>query len=116
MSERDLRSMKTTNTHEVKIYIAGDLNTIEATCRNFCLSGLCVTVTPTNYIFTGGSETGACIGLINYARFPRLAPEITSLALDLARLLLEKCCQRSCSIVTPDETHYLENSTILVQR
>lgn len=108
--------MKTTDTYEVKIYIAGDLHDIEACCRKFCLSGLCVTVTPTNFIFTGGYESGACIGLINYARFPTDAGTINDRAMELAKCLLVECCQRSCSVVTPSHTHYLENESISIQR
>lgn len=108
--------MKTTNTREIKIYIAGDLATIEHNCRRFCIVGLCVTVTPTRFIFTGGAEDGACIGLINYARFPTEKDSLDLKALVLAETLLKECCQRSCSIVTPEETHYLENPDITIPK
>lgn len=32
--------------------------------------GLCVTVTPTEYIYKGGREPGVMVGLIRYPRFP----------------------------------------------
>ena len=108
--------MKTTKTHEVKIYIAGDLPAIKTACREFCLTGLCVSITPTDFVFTGGSETGACIGLINYARFPAEPSAIDARAMELAMILLSKCCQRSCSVVTPNETHYLENEGFSIPR
>jgi hypothetical protein len=40
------------------IYIAGPVAKIESVCRKFCERGMCVTVTPTTYIYTGGSEGG----------------------------------------------------------
>lgn len=108
--------MKTTKTFEVKIYIAGDVHTIETACRKFCLSGLCVTITPTDFIFTGGMESGAVIGLINYARFPAKPSSITQKAFDLANLLMVEAAQRSCSVVTLKKTHYLENESVSIPR
>lgn len=70
--------------HKVEIYIAGDLAEATAICQDYCNKvGLCVTIEPTNYVFTGGQEMGVRVGLINYPRFPtsRLA------LLEKARLL-----------------------------
>ena len=108
--------MEICKTYEVKIWIAGNPTTIETHCREFCLSGNCVTITPTIFTFTGGAEYGACIGLINYARFPKSSEIITKAAIELANTLMEKCCQRSCSIVTPEETYYLTNPKINIPR
>ena len=33
-------------------------------------NGLCVSVTPTKFIYTNGGENGCIIGFINYPRFP----------------------------------------------
>ena len=102
--------MKTVNAYQVNIHIAGDLQAIRATCRKFCYEkGLCVSVTPTEYIYTGGAETGAIVGLINYPRFPELPEVIHECAGQLADQLMVDCCQRSCTVVAPDETHYLQN-------
>jgi hypothetical protein len=57
-------------TFTAAIYIAGDLNAARATCRDFCMTSLCVTIEPVEFIYTGGSETGVRVGLINYPRFP----------------------------------------------
>lgn len=105
-----------TNSHSVKIFIAGDLYKIRTVCRHYCLCGLCVTVTPTEFIYTGGAETGAEIGLINYARFPMEAEKIDEHMFALAKLLMNACCQKSCSVVTPTESHYLQNDNIEVKR
>ncbi len=113
--------MKTAAAYSVNIFIAGDLAMIEQTCRNYCLKAFCVTVTPTNYIFTGGAEPGAIIGLINYARFPSDNPPagasiLEARAMELAYLLMTQCCQRSCSVVTPTQSIYLENEAIAIPR
>ncbi len=107
-------AMKTINTYEVKIYIAGDLSAIINCCRIFCLRGACVSVQQMDFVYTGGMESGACVGLINNARFPRKAVEIDSLAIELANQLIGACCQRSCSVSTPEKTYYIENVGIKI--
>jgi hypothetical protein len=107
--------MKTT-TYKATIYIAGDLAQIEACCRRFCLRGLCVTVTPTSYVFTGGQESGAIVGLINYPRFPADSEKIDEHARALATELMRECCQRSCTVETPDESEWMQNAEIEVPR
>ncbi|MCP3668941.1 MAG: hypothetical protein GY814_00580 [Gammaproteobacteria bacterium] len=87
-----------------KICIAGPIDKIEQTCREWCLIGACVTVTPTNYIYTMGEERGAEIGLINYPRFPKEPKDIIDQAQELGHELMEKCCQGSFTIMTPDDT------------
>lgn len=99
--------MKTeiTPTFWARIYIAGDLATIKQVCREHCMVvGLCVTVEPTTYIYTGGEESGAVIGLINYPRFPETPGAVYSRARELGEKLMERCCQHSFSIMTPTET------------
>ena len=43
-----------------------------------------MTVTPTEYVYTGGRQPGAIIGLIAYARFVKSNAELDSMAKDLA--------------------------------
>ena len=94
-------------TFEVKIYIAGDANTAKNVAQRYCTDiGLCVTVTPTEYIYSGGRESGVVIGLINYPRFPDSTDGITAKAVGLADLLLDILSQWSYTIVTTDETIY----------
>ena len=101
------------STFWANIYIAGPVPQIEQTCREWTLKGACVTVTPTNYVYTMGEESGAIIGLIHYPRFaldqtvvPKMETKekILEEAKELGFLLLEKCCQGSFTIVTPDDT------------
>ena len=62
---------KDTPTHRIEIYASGPIEVAKQVCRETCLSeGLCVTIEPTHFIYTGGEETGFKIGLINYPRFP----------------------------------------------
>ena len=93
---------KSAETHSVSIYLSGPLHEIEQACRRECLSrGLCVTVTPTRFVYTGGEETGAVVGLVNYPRFPSTPAEIDARALDLAEKLVEATHQHSVLIVGP---------------
>ncbi len=88
------------------IYIAGPVPMIEQVCREFCEQGLCVTVTPTNYIYTMGEESGAIVGLINYPRFPKTNAVILNDAIALGHEIMEQCCQGSFTVMTPKETHF----------
>jgi hypothetical protein len=89
------------------IYIAGDYSTARKVCREYCWSvGLCVTVEPTTYIYTGGEEAGVRIGLINYPKYPTEAKPFIGRATNLANLLREELCQWSWTIVTPEKTYW----------
>lgn len=95
-------------TYWAKIYISGPLHVIEQACREECFTnGLCVTVEPTRFIYTGGEETGAVVGLINYPRFPCEPQAISSKAKRLALHLLEATLQHSVLIMTPDITEWI---------
>jgi hypothetical protein len=95
---------KLVETYWVKIYVAGDIKSIEESCRRFCMDGLCVTVTPTKFIYTGGQEDGAEVGLVNYPRFPSTPEGINIRAEVLAEQLMKDCCQLSVLVVTPGKT------------
>lgn len=107
------------NTYTATIYVGlknrdngvvYDIGLIEGICQNYCDKiGLCVTVTPTKYIYTNGNEHGAAIGLINYPRFPDNPENIRTKALELAEQLLIICQQYRISIVFPYETVMLSN-------
>ena len=87
------------------IYIGGDLAQAKQICRKYCYEkGLCVTVTPVDYIYTGAEEAGVKVSLINYARYPSTPNNIALTAFELASLLLEGLCQHSYSVVTPEES------------
>lgn len=97
--------MTQTKTFSVQIYIAGDIGHAKQICRKYCMDiGLCVTIEPLSFVYTGGEEAGMRIGLINYPRFPSEPSDITASALDLARHLRVGLSQHSFSVVTPKDT------------
>lgn len=92
-------------TYTAQIYIAGDYSHAKRVCQRHCMDiGLCVTVEPIEYVYTGGCEAGVRVGLINYARFPAEPAVIYARALDLARILRVELAQHSFSIVATDKT------------
>lgn len=101
--------MKTVPTYTATIYVGEpEPGAAAKICRAYCDEiGLCVTVTPTLYVYRGGQEPGVAVGLINYPRFPSTPEEIRRKALRLAELLKEGMQQRGASIVFPDETVWL---------
>jgi hypothetical protein len=85
-----------------KTYVMADAEVI---CREYVdPAGLCVTLMPTRYVYTGGVEDGCAVGLINYPRFPSDRDRIRLHALGLARKLLKGLEQYKVSVVFPDET------------
>jgi len=96
------------DTFWANIWVAGDLTKAEYICGKWCDEvGACVTVTPTNYIYTRGSEAGMCVRFINYPRFPLDSVTIKSQAHQLAEKLLEGLGQQTYSIETPVETIWI---------
>jgi hypothetical protein len=97
-------------TYTATIFIANRLGVrvADAICQAFCDElGECVTVDPTNYIYTGDHAPGVRIGFINYGRFPREPAEILARAEALALRLIEGLRQDGASIVATDRTFWL---------
>lgn len=91
----------------ISIFIAGDAARAREICRRVCdTEGLCVTVTPTTYVYTGGEESGVIVGLIQYPRFPVDAERLDAIAWSLATRLREGLGQQSFTIQTPDDTYW----------
>ncbi len=65
------------------------------------------TVTPTTFIYTGGVEEGACVGLVNYPRFPVTDAELFITAQMLAAHLTGWLHQHSVLITAPDKTEWI---------
>lgn len=111
-NEEPVRTAKRCDAFSVTIFMAGDVSVAKKVCREECdREGLCVTVEPTTYVYTGGSEEGFRVGFINYARFPNTKESILARARKLAKLLRERCGQTSFSIVTPEESLYYSTRT-----
>lgn len=96
---------KTELTYNIKIYLAGDIEIIKQTCRQYCHKiGLCITINPTLFIYTGGEEYGVEIGMINYPKFPDTNTNLLNKAKELATLCRESAYQDSYLILTSDTT------------
>jgi hypothetical protein len=72
--------------------------------QDYTTCGLCVSITETEFVYTGGNEPGLTVGLINYPRFPSSRDEIRKHAIAIAEGLLSLYQQHKVSIVFPDET------------
>lgn len=96
---------KTESTFTAQIYVAGPIEKAKDICAEYCLAaGLCVTVTPTEFIYTGGREQGVVVGLVNYPKFPVTPEDLRSQAELLAKTLVAGLHQQSALIVMPDKT------------
>lgn len=103
---------RTAETIRFDIFMAGDIAQAKHVCRDFCFAvGLCVTVEPVDFIYTGGEEAGFRIGLINYPRFPTTEERLKETATALATSLLYSLYQHSYSIVGPRETVWFTRRT-----
>lgn len=95
-------------TFTAEIYLAGDLRDIERRCAEHCMEiGLCVSVEPVKFIYTGGREDGAVVRLVNYPRFPATPEQIRQKANILAELLIRHCHQWSALVVDRELTTWL---------
>lgn len=108
--------------YDVQIYIGTQvgytnnyhsLQEIYDLCKEFCDENkVAVTVNPTDFIYPGGEEPGAIIGLINYPRFPSCNDVVMEHAITLAYLLMEHLDQFRCSIFSQSDIYLLENDKI----
>lgn len=96
----------------VRIYMAGDINKAEETCRSFVECGLCVNISKTNYIYSFGEQDGFVVELIQYPKFPDTEHSILNKATELMELLLVECHQKSCTIMTPEDVYYVERERV----
>lgn len=102
--------MKTeiTGTHVVRLYLSGPIDVAKQTIRAETLrAGLCVTIEPTSYIYTGGEEAGYVVGLLNYPRFPCDPQQLEDRARDLMQKLLVTTHQHSALMVTPTSSEWI---------
>lgn len=98
---------KQSNAYKVDIFMAGSIQRIKDCCLDYCSRvGLCVTVTPTSYVYTNGQEEGAIIGLINYPKFETTKELIRIKAEELAYFLMDNCNQRSFTIQDGETATY----------
>jgi hypothetical protein len=94
--------------YPVSVFVGGSVWEAETICETYCNEvGLCVTVTETHYVYTGGETSGVIVGLINYPRFPSTPEAIWTHAEALALKLIDGLGQESASIQSPDRTVWL---------
>lgn len=92
----------------VRIYLSGPIEVAKQAIRAECLrEGLCVTIEPTDFIYTGGEESGYVVGLLNYPRFPATPEAILERARGLMSTLLEATHQHSALLMTPTVTEWV---------
>lgn len=96
-------------TYQVTVFVGGDVATAKRWLREECYrSGLCVTVTPTTFVYTGGDEDGLAIGFVNYPRFPSTRDEIWNRAHAIATALVVALCQKTALVVATDRTEWIQ--------
>lgn len=99
---------KSCDTYAVKLYLAGPIEVAKQVIRQEVLrEGLCVTIEPTLFLYTGGEETGYVVGLVNYPRFPSDPEAIRERARGLMHRLLEATFQHSALMVANDVTEWI---------
>lgn len=95
-------------TYQIRLYLSGPIDVAKQALRADCLrEGLCVTVEPTTFIYTGGEEAGYVVGLVNYPRFPSTAGALERRARRVMNVLLEATHQHSALMVTPNVSEWI---------
>jgi ferredoxin len=115
--------VKIAKTYYAKIYVgmreqySDDIHKINEAyelCQDYCNKiGLCVTVTPTKFIYKNGNEDGFIVGLINYPKFTMTAKKLEHISFDLANKLMINFKQLRVSVEFPKKTYMLENKNLL---
>lgn len=96
--------------YSIRIYMAGDCARAVEIARYHCDENpWCVTISPTTYCYTGGTEEGFIVGLINYPRFPSLPDRMWLEAEAIAHRLCEALGQQSYSMEAPDRTVWVSH-------
>lgn len=98
----------TENTHRCNIYASGPISEAEQVIRKYCKDeGLCVTISPTKFIYSFGEEQGYVVGVINYPRFPKSEADVWVTASTLAKNLIDETHQGSILIETQSKTQWI---------
>lgn len=91
--------------YPVQIWIAGDhADAIKHMEQHVQDHPYCVTITPSTYVHTSGTDAGLAVGLINYPRFPAEPDVIWAKAEQIAAYLCARLGQKSYTIQAPDKT------------
>ena len=91
-----------------KVHETGEtlpLSIVNEVCQEYVDAvGLCVNITPFEFIYSGGRESGVNIGLIHYPRFPSGREVVRAHVLEMAGRLRIALRQSRVSVVMPNET------------
>ena len=99
---------KTLPTFTINIYIAGRDEAIRPLLSKYCLENrICFSLDNVDFPYLGGEQHGFRIGIINYPRFPREESELSEMAINLAKHLIEEAYQISATVVGPKETTFI---------
>lgn len=97
------------DTYRVEIFISGPIEIGKQLVRRYVLKEpLCVTIHPTDFIYTGGEESGYVVGIRNYPRFPHSNEWLFKLAEEIARKLMLGTFQLSVMLVADDKTVWID--------
>jgi hypothetical protein len=107
---------KSQSTIRYDIFMAGDISQAKQVCREYCEVGLCITIEPVDFIYTGGEEVGFKIGLINYPRFPTNHNQIRNHAIALGHEIRTRLCQNSFLVIGPDYTEWYSRPLLDVEQ
>ncbi len=89
------------------IYVGGDISHARQKLRELCFpKGLCATITPTEYMYAGGEESGFVVGMIQYPPFMETEKGLLEKAVKVGKALAENAFQWSFTIVTKEKTFY----------
>lgn len=101
-------------TSYVTIHMAGDYNTAIQCAREYTYrTGSCFQITPCDYIYTGGRESGITARVICYPRFPKTDEVLLLETQEFAFILAKKMCQKSFTIETSTDTMYFQSGNEL---
>lgn len=91
-----------------RIFMSGPIEVAKHILREECMrEGLCVTIAPAHFIYTGGEEVGYVVGLNNYPRFPMTREAMQIRATAILEHLLAATHQHSGMLQMPHTTVWL---------
>lgn len=92
----------------VEICLAGDKDEATKICQEFCDKvGLCVTISETSFVYTGGKEFGIIVRLVNYPRFPSSDEKLWNTAEKLATELIVGLEQKTALLLGKHKTLWI---------
>lgn len=110
----DFEEIASVKTSYVTIHMAGDLDTAIQCAREYTYQkGACFQITPCEYVYTGGKESGITARVICYPRFPKSDEVLLAEAKEFAFVLAKKLCQKSFTIETSNDTIYFQSTNSL---